>query len=113
MNFHDPKRYRERSIPRDKEAAIKSLDAFFKELDSMVQKHAIQDLTVSAVVPVTVPPRDLTEEEFEGHINVVGHFGDERRAVEMAAYAMGYWRSRRSDAAMRLESDGAKAAGRL
>lgn len=113
MNIHNPKRYRERCTPRPIEEARKACADFCEELDALVQKHGIQDLTVCGMANTIVPPSDLLDpDEKEAPIQFVMHIGDFLRSVEMAAYAHAYQRAAQDSYMQRLkaraEKDGQK-----
>ncbi len=92
MIFYNAKRYRERSQPRPEEEVRKSIADFFSELDDLVQKHKVADLTICGRVNIVVPARDLTEEDGESHLTLVAHIGDGGQSVEMATHAYAYLR---------------------
>ena len=84
MNDHNPKRYRELSVPKESpEKANADLTAFFDELRELRIKHGIPDVLVTAAVNVTYQGGG------EGLAIIWCHFGSQTMLPTMAAFTHG------------------------
>lgn len=109
----NPKAYRERSVPRPLEEGRKAIDAFYDDVKAAAQKHGIADVTVGAIVNVTLPPRDLLDgDEQEVPIQGVMHIGDFSKAVECASYSHAYLRAEFDEYMLRVKATAEKSARR-
>lgn len=88
----DSKGYRARCVPRPHHEAQTAVNKFIDEVRELMKTHGIADVVMNAQLAVTVPARDLTEEDAESTVSLCCHFGDTTKAVEMAAYLKAYMR---------------------
>ena len=80
----DAENYRKLSVPKPSiEQANKDIAAFFEDLAELRKKHSIMDVLCVAQINV------IYEDGEEGNPITYSHFGDQTKALAMAAYAMG------------------------
>ena len=89
----DPATYHRLAKPRTPEEAATALEAFDKELYDLRVKHGIPDLSYSAVVYV---------DSDQHAVIVMGHFGDSRRQLPMAAEVFKTLRHREAETVLAM-----------
>ena len=84
--------FRTLNVPfESQEAASKAADAFFEDLGKLREKHEIANVYVITLVSFTSSEGERLE------TSTAGMYGDQFRAEELAAYALGHEQARRQE----------------